>query len=137
MDRVIGPRTTRQSDHVAEDQAALWPAPPGWFRVDTTRSPAGRPRVLEAARRQYTPDFYYPDPNDGHGAWHEHWGSTQLHRDRGTDLIETTWAGIMDRSDFRRLAAELDQRGITRRWDPTRPTVGGGVTAPPTPGPRW
>ena len=90
------------------------------------------------AHRQYTPDFYYPET----GTWHEHWGvdahgnpppswrgyaeqmrwKRQLHADLGTDLIETTWAGVMSRRDFHRLADELDKRGIARRWDPDRPT---------------
>jgi DNA helicase-4 len=93
-----------------------------------------------ARRRQYHPDFYYPDID----VWHEHWGvdkngnppptwtgyreamtwKRQLHRTHGSILLETTWAGTMDGSDFPRLAHELRSRGVKLRWDPNRVTRG-------------
>lgn len=100
------------------------------YRVDTSGT----------HRRQYHPDFYYP----GIDAWHEHWGldsdgnpppdltgyregmvwKRKLHAEHGTTLLETTWAGVMDGTDFPRLARELRSRGVRLRWDPHRVTRG-------------
>lgn len=91
-----------------------------------------RPRQLG----RYHPDFYYPAID----TWHEHWGldanghpppefdgylesmtwKRALHRRHGTALIETTWAHVMDGTDFPRLARELTRRGLKLRWDPDR-----------------
>lgn len=93
-----------------------------------------------AQHRQYHPDFYYPDID----AWHEHWALDEhgqpppawtgyleslawkrdLHSQHQTTLLETTWAGVMSRKDFPRLAQQLRERGIVLRWDPQRPTRG-------------
>lgn len=104
-----------------------------------------RPYVYDTANaehRQYHPDFYYPDVD----VWHEHWGvdadgqpradwtgyeegmegKRQLHQTRGTVLLETTWAGVMDGDDLTRLKSELTARGIQLDWDPTRPPARGG-----------
>jgi DNA helicase-4 len=95
-----------------------------------------------AQHRQYHPDFYYPDID----VWHEHWGvdadgnpppswtgyqqsmawKRALHRQHGTTLIETTWAGIMAGTDLTALADELRGRGVDLRWDPHRVAVGSG-----------
>lgn len=103
-----------------------------------------RPYTYDTANphhRQYHPDFYYPDID----VWHEHWGldahgkpppewsgyeagmawKRQVHRQHGTTLLETTWAGIMDGTDLPRLSNELKGRGIQLRWDPDRDTNGG------------
>lgn len=78
--------------------------------------------------RQYKPDFYYPDL----GLYHEHFAlnaqgeppphfaaymdgvvwKRQLHRDHGTDFIETTSHGVRNGDDFQRLEAELTSRGV-------------------------
>ncbi|NKX52475.1 DNA helicase UvrD, partial [Arthrobacter deserti] len=72
--------------------------------------------TADAAHRQYTPDFYYPDIN----AYHEHLALDQdghppasfegylegvrwkrdLHRRHGTTLLETTMAGVWDGTAF-------------------------------------
>ncbi|HET7399120.1 MAG TPA: UvrD-helicase domain-containing protein [Intrasporangium sp.] len=98
-----------------------------------------RPYVHRTAtdrRRQYHPDFYYPSID----VWHEHWGldadgnpppewhgyldamtwKRQLHRQHGTTLLETTWAGVMDGTDLPRLGHELRRAGLHLRWDPDR-----------------
>lgn len=103
-----------------------------------------RPYVYDTANaehRQYHPDFYYPDVD----VWHEHWGvdadgkprpdwtgyedgmewKKKLHRDRGTTLLETTWAGVMDGDDLTRLKSELTEHGIRMDWNPDRPTARG------------
>ncbi len=91
-----------------------------------------------ATHSQYHPDFYYPDVD----TWHEHWAlgrdgkppaafvgygagidwKRELHSDCGTDLIETTWAGVMYGDDLSKLKRELTSRGITLDWNPDRPT---------------
>ncbi|GAA5165919.1 UvrD-helicase domain-containing protein [Ornithinimicrobium tianjinense] len=97
--------------------------------------------TADAEHRQYHPDFYYPDID----VWHEHWGvdahgkpkadwtdydqgmewKRQLHRDRGTTLLETTWAGVMEGDDLTQLRDKLVQHGIRLDWDPTRPPARG------------
>lgn len=80
-------------------------------------------------RGQYRPDFYYPDAR----VYHEHFAldeagqppdwigpeylegvawKRELHRTRGTNLIETTSFGIRAGNDFDRLQAELESRGV-------------------------
>ncbi|GAB2858205.1 UvrD-helicase domain-containing protein [Nocardioides pacificus] len=96
--------------------------------------------VADAEHSQYRPDFYYPDVD----VWHEHWAldrdgrppesfegyaagmawKKQLHRERGTTLIETTWAAILDQTGFQPLAADLKAHGLTLDWNPDRPIPG-------------
>lgn len=97
--------------------------------------------TADAEHRQYQPDFYYPDVD----VWHEHWGldangsprpgwtgyfdsiawKRQLHRQHGTSLVETTWAGVMEGGDLSRLKEELVKHGIRLDWDPDRPPARG------------
>lgn len=87
--------------------------------------------------RQYRPDFYYPDID----AYHEHWAlgrdgrppaefadyakgmewKRQLHARCGTDLVETTWAGVVWGDGLAQLEQALASRGMTPRFDPNRP----------------
>lgn len=84
-------------------------------------------------RRQYKPDFYYPEID----AWHEHWAighdrepifedyaegmqwKKDLHRRHGTDLIETTWSNIY-RFGMGDLESQLIARGVQFDRDPNR-----------------
>lgn len=93
--------------------------------------------TVDQSHGQYRPDFYYPQID----TWHEHWGvdaqgkppgtwtgyeagmswKRQVHRDHGTQLLETTFAGvIIDGTDLPRLRDELQGRGVTFEWDPDR-----------------
>ena len=105
--------------------------------------------VRDGDHSQYRPDFYYPDAD----LWHEHcaldregnpppdfqgyssgmaWRKS-LHRQHGTTLIETTWAGIIDQSGFKPLAADLKPHGLTQdlgRLEPTRGAFGVAVVSP-------
>lgn len=96
--------------------------------------------VADAQHSQYRPDFYYPDVD----VWHEHWAldhqgrppkefkgyaegmawKKSLHRRHGTDLIETTWAKIIDQSGFHPLAEELKAKGLDLDWNPDRTIPG-------------
>ena len=96
--------------------------------------------TADTAHRQYHPDFFYPSID----VWHEHWGldahgdpppawtgyresiawKRELHRQHGTTLLETTWAGVMDGTDLTSLAGQLQARGVELRWDPDRLPVG-------------
>lgn len=95
--------------------------------------------VADATHSQYHPDFYYPDID----VWHEHWAldrdghppkdftdypqemqwKRNLHSQFGTTLIETTWAQVMFADGFKRLKAELTDRGLEFDWNPDRPSV--------------
>ncbi len=97
------------------------------YKVDTT----------DAYHRQYTPDFYYPDID----TWHEHWAldkngnpppdfsgyrddilwKRNLHSVNKTDLIETTFGGVVFGNGLTALEENLVRRGITMNWDPDRP----------------
>lgn len=90
-----------------------------------------------AQHGQYTPDFYYPDI----GVYHEHFAldkdgkapsnfsgyeqgvewKRQLHKNKGTVLIETTSASISDGSAFVYLEKELTSRGLKIDYDFNRP----------------
>lgn len=94
--------------------------------------------TVDPEHGQYRPDFFYPEIN----TWHEHWGigadgkppsqwsgyeagmtwKRELHRERGTTLLETTWAGVMEGSDLDRLSEELGRRGVQLQFDPRRAT---------------
>ncbi|KQY51559.1 UvrD-helicase domain-containing protein [Nocardioides sp. Root140] len=96
--------------------------------------------VADAQHSQYRPDFYYPKVD----VWHEHWAldhqgrppkefkgyaegmawKKSLHHRHGTDLIETTWAKIIDQSGFQPLAAELKAKGLELDWNPDRSIPG-------------
>lgn len=88
-----------------------------------------------ASHRQYRPDFYYPDID----CWHEHWAighdgepvfenyaasmrwKKDLHREYGTDLIETTWSNVY-RYGVGELEKQLVARGVVFDRDSTRLT---------------
>lgn len=87
--------------------------------------------------RQYFPDFFYPDLN----LYHEHFAldeegqppeqfkkyldgvawKRQLHRQKGTQLIETLSHQVRDGEAFTHLARELTVRGIELDPNPDRP----------------
>lgn len=93
--------------------------------------------VADATHSQYRPDFYYPTV----GVWHEHWGvdrdgqppaefhgyaesmawKRELHRQHGTRLVESTWAGVLYGSGLEDLRYELAGLGVTFDWNPDRP----------------
>ena len=92
--------------------------------------------TADEAHRQYRPDFYYPTIK----CYHEHWALDRqgkppekfsgylegmrwkraLHKERGTDLIETTMAELWSGEAFTHLAEELIKRGITLDPNPDR-----------------
>lgn len=94
-------------------------------------------KTADAFHRQYKPDFYYPDIN----VWHEHWALDQrgnpppdfsgyledikwkqkLHATNKTDLIETTFGGVVYANGLTGLKESLSSRGIKMQWDPKRP----------------
>lgn len=96
--------------------------------------------TADPKHRQYRPDFYYPAID----AYHEHWAldgkgkppteftgyldgvswKRQLHREKGTALLETTMAELWSGKAFKYLAKELTQRGITLNPNPDRPVQG-------------
>lgn len=98
--------------------------------------------VATAQHSQYRPDFYYPDAE----VWHEHWAldrdglppktpefaeyadsmrwKRELHHERGTQLVESTWAEIVDGDGFAELQQRLEQHGLTFDWNPDRPIPG-------------
>lgn len=97
--------------------------------------------TADERHRQYKPDFYYPSIS----LYHEHFAlnangmapshfegdylegvrwKRDLHRERGTDLFETTSAEIKSGSAIPKLRAELANRGVELRFDPNRESVG-------------
>lgn len=96
--------------------------------------------TVDAHHSQYKPDFYYPSAD----AWHEHWAEDQygklpesfrgyadamrwkrqLHRQRGTTLIETTYGQVVQLGDFSGLERSLTELGIELDWNPDRPISG-------------
>lgn len=92
-------------------------------------------------RRQYQPDFYYPDI----GLYHEHFAlddrgqapahfdgdyvagvhwKRALHAEKATELFETTSAEIRSNQALQRLEETLVSRGVTLSFDANRETVG-------------
>lgn len=96
--------------------------------------------VATPSRSQYRPDFFYPDAN----LYHEHFALDRsgnpptsftgylegvhwkraLHRDKGTDFIETTYGELIGPIPFRRLKHALESRGIRVAFDPSRISTG-------------
>lgn len=96
--------------------------------------------VADVKHAQYRPDFYYPAV----GAWHEHWAigrdgqapkafkgykaamkwKRELHRSRGTTLVESTWADIITPRGFPELASKLKGLGLELDWNPDRHVPG-------------
>ena len=99
-----------------------------------------RPYLHDTAttsRRQYRPDFYYPEID----AWHEHWAighdglpvkefegyaegmewKRERHREHETDLIETTWSNLF-RFGLGELEKQLVSRGVVLDRDVRRLT---------------
>jgi DNA helicase IV len=92
------------------------------------------------SRRQYFPDFYYPDIE----LYHEHFALNEhgdpppkfrgymegvlwkrkIHAEKGTELVETLSHGIYSGKAFEDLARELTSRGITLNFDPDRNSLG-------------
>jgi DNA helicase-4 len=88
-------------------------------------------------RRQYMPDFYYPQID----AWHEHWAldingnppkdftgyaeemewKRNLHRINNSDLIESTFGEVVFSNGLSKIKEQLLQRGLKLNWDPDRP----------------
>ncbi len=93
--------------------------------------------VADATHSQYQPDFYYPSID----TWHEHWAldrngkppsefigyerdmawKRELHRTRGTSLIETTWADVVFGDGLQAFGDEMTRRGEHLDWNPDRP----------------
>ena len=98
--------------------------------------------VADAQHSQYRPDFHYVTPTGE--LWHEHWGldssgnprkdmtgylesmrwKQALHAERGTTLVETTWAQVMFESGLADLRIELQTHGLKPDWNPDRPAPG-------------
>lgn len=96
--------------------------------------------TADESHRQYQPDFFYPDIN----LYHEHFALDEnglppakfdgylegvqwkrdTHRHFGTELFETTSAGIRGRDPFLRLKRELTSRGVVLDFQPDRPSPG-------------
>lgn len=92
--------------------------------------------TVDASHAQYRPDFYYPQID----VWHEHWAlgpdgkppasfdgyedsirwKKAIHRQYGTELIETTWHEILSLRGFTALAADLRRHGAELDWNPDR-----------------
>ena len=91
--------------------------------------------------RQYRPDFFYPQI----GLYHEHFAlddngkapphfgdkyvagvhwKRALHKEKGTQLFETTSAEIRSNEALNRLRDELVSRGLELNFDATRKTLG-------------
>ncbi len=91
-------------------------------------------------RKQYRPDFYYPDIE----VWHEHWAlnskgkppsafegyletiqwKRDLHRDNETTLFETTTHGVRTNEAQKSLLDMLRSRGLDPKFDPDREIPG-------------
>lgn len=91
-------------------------------------------------RRQYAPDFYYPQAK----LYHEHWAldrqgnppadfkgyregmlwKQQLHKQHGTALVETTTAGLHNGNAFAALQGALEQAGVVLDPNPDREVPG-------------
>lgn len=105
-----------------------------------------RPYVHDVAspdHSQYRPDFYYPDID----LWHEHWAvgpdgkvpaqfvgyeegmkwKREIHQEKGTALIETTWGALLSEHGLEDLATRLRRHGLdlnTSIDDPDRQMPG-------------
>lgn len=95
-----------------------------------------------ARHSQYHPDFFYPEL----GLYHEHYALDQAgrppadfegylegvewkraeHARRGTQCIETTSADLWTGKLFKKLATELETRGVVLQPNPDRPLPSGG-----------
>jgi DNA helicase-4 len=93
-------------------------------------------KTADRTHRQYMPDFYYPQID----VWHEHWAldinghppkefsgyvqdmawKRNIHKEKGTDLIETTFGQVVYSNGLTILSNELLARGISLNWDPDR-----------------
>lgn len=109
--------------------------------VEYTYEPEYEHPTVTADRRQYYPDFYYPEIK----LYHEHFAldkngkappefegymdgvvwKRQTHRQHKTSLMETTSADIRSGQAFDILEAELTKRGIKLDPNPDRPAKGG------------
>jgi len=94
-------------------------------------------RTATETHRQYKPDFYYPDIK----LYHEHFAldadgqppdrfegyldgvtwKRALHKEKNTELFETTSHGLRNSDDLERLGAELTARGVALDLNPYRP----------------
>jgi DNA helicase-4 len=104
---------------------------PDFFYPDPKESrPQGDPNQSDNAWQNYFE----------RGTWHEHWAldadgnppasfdgyaeSIQwkrlLHEERETDLIETSWWGVLNGNDLDHLQKQLEARGHKFDWDPSR-----------------
>ena len=101
--------------------------------------------TADQAHRQYHPDFFYP----GASLYHEHFAlnaqgeapaefrdylsgvawKRRLHAEKGTAYVETTSHTLATGEAFATLEKALVERGVTPRFDPTRPCLG----LPPVP----
>ncbi len=91
-------------------------------------------------RKQYRPDFYYPDID----VWHEHWAlnakgeppkdfegyqesidwKRELHHKHGTTLFETTTHGVRTNEAQRSILDMLRKHGVDLVFDPDREITG-------------
>ncbi len=94
-------------------------------------------KTTDEFRRQYMPDFYYPNID----LWHEHWAldlegnppssfpgyvkdmnwKRDLHQMHKTELIETTFGEVVFANGLTRLKEQLVSRGVSMNWDAERP----------------
>lgn len=92
--------------------------------------------VADRTHSQYRPDFFYP----GIDVWHEHWAIDRdgrppasfvgygdsmdwkraLHAHYGTQLIETTFDGVVNGDGLAGLRSQLEGLGVTFDWNPDR-----------------
>jgi DNA helicase IV len=114
-----------------------------WLYFNSVEYEYERPYEVDTAtaeRRQYHPDFYYPQID----AYHEHWAldkngeapeefagymdgvvwKRETHRQHGTTLLETTKAELWGGTALDNLAKDLTERGIRLRSDPERLLAG-------------
>lgn len=114
-----------------------------WLFYNGVRYEYERPYVVDTASArygQYCPDFYFPDID----VYLEHWAldkhgnpppqftdykegmawKKRVHAANGTQLLETTMAGVWSGQAVRYLAEELTKRGVILDPNPDRPVPG-------------
>ena len=135
METLQGERVRSQEERTIAD----------WLFVNCVTYEYERSYAIETAtetHRQYYPDFYYPDVD----LYHEHFAldeqgrappqfagylegvawKRQLHRDNGTNLIETTSSQLRNGSWMSALGQALTERGTVLDFNPDRLRPEGG-----------
>ncbi|VXB17092.1 UvrD-helicase domain-containing protein [Pseudomonas sp. 8O] len=130
-------------DHVASQEERMIA---NWLFYNGVEYTYERPYEHETAtaqRRQYFPDFFYPQINlyhehfalDAHGQAPEHFEGyledaawkRELHKAKGTQLIETTSHQVNTGQIFKHLSQALTLRGIELDPNPDRPIPESGL----------